>query len=60
MSKVLSALAEVYTQEVYCAPETDECIVKIFKMLPADALQRMASSFTVKQQKKIEKLLTSA
>lgn len=58
IGKLLSALAEVYKQETLSAKETDELILRIFQMLPRDALLKLAGGFTEKQQKKIEKMLT--
>jgi len=59
LGAVLSVLAEVYHVEDVCKKESDEKILKIFKMLPRDTLQAQASKFTEKQQKKIEKMLSS-
>jgi len=57
LGKVLSALAEVYKQENLCTEETDALILRIFQMLPRDNLLKLASGFSEKQQKKIEKML---
>ena len=54
---ILSALAEVYKQENICEPETDEKILKIFNGLKAN-LGSWAASFSEKQQKKVEKMLS--
>merc|ERR1719188_712409 len=58
IGQVLSALAEVYKQETLSTKETDELILKIFKMLPRENLAQLAGGFTEKQQRKIEKMLT--
>jgi len=58
LGKILSAFAEVYKQENLCTEETDGLILNIFKMLPRDNLLKLASGFTEKQQKKIEKMLS--
>jgi len=54
---ILSALAEVYKQENICEPDTDEKILKIFNGLKAN-LGTWAASFSEKQQKKVEKMLS--
>mmetsp|Transcript_4884 Transcript_4884/g.15357 ORF Transcript_4884/g.15357 Transcript_4884/m.15357 type:complete len:1114 (-) Transcript_4884:70-3411(-) len=59
LGKVLSALAEVYKQEEYCTKETDQKILQIFSRLPRENLVKLGGSFTEKQQKKIEKMLTT-
>jgi len=58
LGKVLSALAEVYKQETLCDEETGALILRIFQMLPRDNLLKLASGFSEKQQKKIEKMLS--
>eukprot|EP00913_Durusdinium_trenchii_P031742 g29727.t1 len=57
--KVLSILAEIYKHEDICSKECDEKILRIFKSLPQNMLVGAASSFTEKQQKKVEKMLHS-
>jgi len=59
MGKVLSLLAEVYHQENICEKETDKKINQVFTMVPRDQLMKFAGSFSEKQQRKIEKMLTS-
>lgn len=59
LGQVLSIMAEVYKVESICEKETDEKILQVFKMLPRDLLQSLAPRLTEKQQKKIEKMLTS-
>jgi len=59
LGAILSVLAEVYHVEDICKKESEEKILKIFTMLPKDRLQAEASKFTEKQQKKIEKMLSS-
>jgi hypothetical protein len=54
---ILSALAEVYKQENLCEPETDTKILQIFNGLKAN-LGTWAASFSEKQQKKVEKMLS--
>lgn len=58
LGKVLSALAEVHSQEDLSSKETDMKIQNIFKMLPRDTVQNLATAFSEKQQKKIEKMLS--
>mmetsp|Transcript_77073 Transcript_77073/g.160416 ORF Transcript_77073/g.160416 Transcript_77073/m.160416 type:complete len:1116 (+) Transcript_77073:170-3517(+) len=58
LGKVLSILAEVYKQEDISTEEIDTGIANLFKLLPRDALMKCAASFTEKQQKKIEKMLS--
>jgi len=60
LGKVLSALAEVHKQETMSSEEIDTGITNIFKMLPREALVVCAASFSEKQQKKIEKMLSGA
>jgi len=60
LPKILSVLAEMYKQESICEKETDEMIVKMFKGLPPAVLQTHASSFSEKQQKKVERIITAA
>jgi hypothetical protein len=59
LGKILSALAEVYKQEHLCEKETDEKIRKVFQMIPQDKLIGLAPSFSEKQQKKIERMLSA-
>jgi len=59
IGQVLSALAEVYKQENLCTKETDELIFRMFQMLPRESLVKLAGGFTQKQQRKIEKMLSS-
>lgn len=58
LGKVLSALAEVYKQEGLSTTEIDTGICNLFKRLPLEAVSRLAASFSEKQQKKIEKMLS--
>jgi hypothetical protein len=58
LGQVLSVLIEVYKQENISEKELDDQIAVIFKQLGQN-LQEYKSSFTEKQQKKIEKLLSS-
>jgi len=60
LGKVLSALAEVYKQEEYSTKDGDQKILQIFRKIPRDMLVKLAPSFSEKQQKKIEKMLTEA
>merc|ERR1719401_222761 len=57
LGPVLSVLAEIYHVENMCNKDTGEKVLKIFQMLPRDVLQSLASGFSEKQQKKIEKML---
>jgi len=59
LPKVLSILAEVYKQESMSKTEIDDKISKVFKMLPQNVIMGAAGSFTEKQQRKIEKMLSS-
>jgi len=54
----LSILIEVYKQENTSNKELDTLILQVFKNLPPQVLQGCASSFSEKQQKKIEKLMS--
>jgi len=59
LGQVLSVLAEVYHVEAICKKEMEEKILRVFRSIPVDVLKGLASGFTEKQQKKIEKMLTS-
>eukprot|EP00928_Gymnodinium_smaydae_P031863 TRINITY_DN2324_c0_g1_i8.p1 TRINITY_DN2324_c0_g1~~TRINITY_DN2324_c0_g1_i8.p1 ORF type:complete len:1110 (-),score=359.38 TRINITY_DN2324_c0_g1_i8:251-3580(-) len=59
LGKLLSAFAEIYKQESNSETETDEKIKKIFQSISQDQLRTLASSFTEKQMKKIERMLSS-
>jgi len=59
LGKVLSVLAEVYRVEAICEKEQEEKILAIFKRIPLEMLKGLAGGLTEKQQKKIEKMLTS-
>eukprot|EP00933_Yihiella_yeosuensis_P071262 TRINITY_DN79461_c0_g1_i1.p1 TRINITY_DN79461_c0_g1~~TRINITY_DN79461_c0_g1_i1.p1 ORF type:complete len:716 (-),score=201.26 TRINITY_DN79461_c0_g1_i1:177-2102(-) len=56
---VLAILSEIYKTENMCSKEIDEKILQVFKMIPAQMLGGLASTFTEKQQKKIEKMLSA-
>jgi len=60
MGKILSILAEVYKSENISETETDDGIKKIFQNLNQDILKGLASNFTEKQMKKIERMLTGS
>jgi len=60
LGSILSCLAEVYRSEELSNKTTDEKITRLFKNLPQDVLIKMASNFSVKQQKKIEKIVTAS
>lgn len=59
IASVLAILAEIYKTENICNKETDEKILQVFKMIPQQMLLGFAARFTEKQQKKIEKMLSS-
>lgn len=56
--RILSILAEIYKQEGMSTTDLDETIHKIFNMLPRNVIVSAAGSFTEKQQRKIEKMLS--
>jgi hypothetical protein len=58
LGKILSILIEVYKQDNTSTKELDAQIEQVFKSLPPQVLQANASSFTEKQQKKIEKMMS--
>jgi len=58
LGKILSILIEIYKQENTSTKELDAQIEQVFKSLPSQVLQANASSFTEKQQKKIEKMMS--
>lgn len=57
LPKILCALSEIYKMEDLCKDTTDALILQIFTHIPKETLVVMASSFTEKQQKKIEGML---
>lgn len=57
LGKVLGSLAEVHKSENLSDKETDEKILKIFRMIPADRLAGLAGSITEKQKLKIQHML---
>merc|ERR1712110_145554 len=59
LPQILGALSEIYKNEDLSKTETDTMIFQIFTRIPQDKLLTMASSFSEKQQKKIEHMLTS-
>jgi len=59
LTKILSALAEVHNQQNLSTKETDSKIVQVFKMIPREELLKHQSGFTEKQQKKIEKMIST-
>merc|ERR1712008_108597 len=59
LGKVLSFLAEVYRVETICEKEQEDKILAIFRSIPVEMLKGLAGGLTVKQQKKIEKMLSS-
>jgi len=59
LGKILSALAEVYKQEDLCTKEADQKILQVFQRLPRESLVKLAGNFSEKQQKKIERMLTT-
>jgi len=59
LGELLKILAEVHKQENISEKETDEGIAQVFKGLPRELLMQHASSFSEKQQKKIERIVMS-
>jgi len=59
LGKVLSFLAEIYRVEAICEKDQEEKILAIFKRIPVEMLKAHAGGLTEKQQKKIEKMLSS-
>jgi len=59
LGPILSALAEVSNNETLASQETRDAIVVVFKAIPRDLLLQLAGTFTEKQQKKIEKILSN-
>merc|ERR1712137_471201 len=57
LADLLKILAEVHKQENISEKETDEGIAQVFKGLPRELLTQHASSFSEKQQKKIERIV---
>jgi len=59
LGPALGILAEVYHTEGICTKDTDEKILKVFKMIPQAMLGQLAASFSEKQQKKVQKMISS-
>jgi len=59
MGKILSVFAELHKEEDISNPEIDDLVTKVFKALPMAMIQQHAAAFSEKQQKRIEKILTS-
>jgi len=57
LGPLLGIFSEIYKSENLCTKETEGKILKIFQLIPRDMLQGLASGFSEKQQKKIEKML---
>jgi hypothetical protein len=57
LGKVLSSLAEAYHQSEMSTKEIDESINLVFQRLPQSKLLEVSSSFSEKQQKKIQRML---
>merc|ERR1712217_556663 len=57
LGQVLRTLAEIHRMWALCSKDVDAKIPQIFKQIPREHLQALASGFTEKQQKKIEKML---
>merc|ERR1719443_2242205 len=60
LGKLLSIFAEVHGLEAISDTECDAGIVKIFKMLPQDVIKSNSASFSEKQMKKIESILSTS
>merc|ERR1719329_1804286 len=60
LGQVLSILAEMHRVEGICTKETDDKIKNVFKQVPTPNLQACASTFSEKQQRKIEKMLKAS
>lgn len=58
LGKILKLMAENYKEEDFCTKETDAKMVQIFQNIPQEKLLGLASTFTEKQQKKIEQMLS--
>jgi len=59
LGKALSSLAEVHRNGETSSKEIDDKIVRVFQLMPQNKLMEISSSFSEKQQKKIEKMLAS-
>jgi len=60
LQKILSALAEVYADEELSTKDTDKKILQVFRGMSREQVVQFGSGFSEKQQKKVEKMLTSA
>lgn len=60
LGNILRCFAEIYRSEDFSNKQTDEKIARVFQQMPPDVLVKMAGNFSVKQQKKIEKIVTQA
>jgi AcrR family transcriptional regulator len=59
LPQILKVLAEIYKQENICEKETAEKVAATFKALPPQLLQQHAGGFSEKQQKKIDRIVSS-
>eukprot|EP00929_Paragymnodinium_shiwhaense_P034542 TRINITY_DN18781_c0_g1_i1.p1 TRINITY_DN18781_c0_g1~~TRINITY_DN18781_c0_g1_i1.p1 ORF type:complete len:1117 (-),score=455.11 TRINITY_DN18781_c0_g1_i1:188-3538(-) len=59
LPQVFSVLSEVYKTENICTDETSKKIHTVFKSISPQILQQCAGSLTEKQQRKIEKMVSS-
>lgn len=59
LGPILSCLAEVYSSEELSTKEVDQKILQVFKSIGSDRILSVQSSLNEKQQKKIEKMLST-
>lgn len=59
LGKILSLLAEIHKDELKSDDDLDTKITQVFKSITPDVLRQNASCFSEKQQKRIEKIVSS-
>lgn len=59
LGPVLGIFAEIHQTQGICNQATDDKILKVFKMIPQPTVLQLASGFSEKQRKKVEKMLSA-
>jgi len=59
LGTVLGIFAEIHQTQGICNEATDEKILKVFRMIPQQSVLQLASGFSEKQRKKVEKMLSA-
>jgi len=59
LGPVLVIFAEIHQTQGICNQATDDKILQVFKMIPQATVVQLASGFSEKQRKKVEKMLSA-